>query len=87
MLDSANARGEITKCLLVSRFESRKVFAHYVPVKGADEDDYAAGLDSTAVLWLGHIEVTLKGNNEKALQAKIGQLTMENDFLATVLEP
>lgn len=23
----------------------------------------------------------------KALQAKIGQLTMENDFLATVLEP
>ena len=59
LLDSARARGEIIKCLLVRCFESKNIFAHYVPVKGADEDDYAAGLVSTAVLWLGHIAVIL----------------------------
>ena len=51
LLDSARARGEIIKCLLIRCFESKNVFAHYVPMKGADEDDYAAGLVSTAVLW------------------------------------
>ena len=71
LLESARVRGEIIKCLLVRCFESKNIFSHYVPVKGADEDDYAAGLVSAAVLWLGHIEVILKGDNEKALQAMI----------------
>ena len=71
LLESARVRGEIIKCLLIRCFESKNVFAHYVPVKGADEDDYAAGLVSTAVLWLGHIEVILTGDNEPALQAMV----------------
>ena len=70
-LESARARGDIIKCMLVRCFSSKNVFAHYVPVKGADEEDYAAGLVAAAVLWLGHIEVILKGDNERALQAMI----------------
>jgi len=71
LLESARARGDIIKCMLVRCFESKNIFAHYVPVKGADEEDYAAGLVAAAVLWLGHIEVILKGDNERALQAMI----------------
>ena len=47
------------------------VLAHYVPVRGAGQGDSAAGLVSTAVLWLGHIEVIPNGGDEKALQAMI----------------
>ena len=53
--------------MLVRCFESKNVFAYYVPVNGADEQDYAAGLVSAAVLRLGHIDVILKGGNEGAL--------------------
>ena len=71
LLDSARARGEIIKCVVIRCFESKNIFARFVPVKGADEDDYAAGLVSSAVLWLGHIEVIMKGDNGKALQAML----------------
>ena len=42
-------------------------------MKGADKDNYSAGLVSAAVLWLGHLEVILKGDNEPALQALVGR--------------
>ena len=40
-------------------------------MKGADEEDFAAGLVATAVLWLAHLEVILKGDNEPAFQALV----------------
>ena len=53
-------------------FETKNTFAHYyVPVKGADDDDYPAGMVSAAVPWLGHTEVILKGDNGRVLQAMI----------------
>ena len=55
LLESARARGDVIKCMLVRCFEGKNVFAHYVPVKGADEEDYAAPLVASAVFWLGHI--------------------------------
>ena len=39
LLDSARARGEIIKCLLVRCVGSKNIFAHYAPVKGAYEID------------------------------------------------
>jgi hypothetical protein len=44
--------GKLIKCLMIRCFSSKNVFGHVVPVKGADEEDYAANLVTTAVLWL-----------------------------------
>ena len=63
--------GKLTKCVVIRCFHSKDVFGHVVPVKGADEEDYAASLVTAAVLWLGHLEVIMKGDNEPALQALI----------------
>ena len=40
-------------------------------VKGADEEDYSAKLVSSAVLWLGHLGLILRGDNGPALQSVI----------------
>ena len=68
---AARSNGEIIKCLMIRCFQSRSVFARCIPVKGADEEDYAAKLVSGAVLCLGHLELVFKGDNEAALQAMI----------------
>ena len=52
-LNDARVKGDVVKCLLIRCFETKNIFAYCVPVKGADEDDYAAGLVSEVVLWLG----------------------------------
>ncbi len=76
-LKEARAKGEILKCLSIRCFEAKDIWAHCVPVKGADEEDYSAGFVSAAVMWLGHLEVILKGDNEPALQALVERtLTM-----------
>ena len=67
----ARTKGEIVKCLVIRCMASKNVRAHHVPVKGADEEDFAANLVASMVLWLGHLEVNLKGDNEPALQALI----------------
>ena len=58
---------------MVKCFSSENVFGHVVPVKGADEEDYAAKLVIAAVLWLEHVDVIMKGDNEPALQALLGR--------------
>ena len=67
----ARQDGKITKCLVIRCFNTKTIFGHVVPVKVAAGEDYAAGLVTTAVLWLGHLEVIMKGDNEPALQALI----------------
>jgi hypothetical protein len=67
----ARRSGEIVKCIVIRCFSSKSIFGHVVPVKGADEEDYAANLVTSAVLWLGHLEVIMRGDNEPALQALI----------------
>ena len=68
---AARSSGEIIKCILIRCYQSKNLFAHCIPVKGADEDDYAAGLVVNAVLWMGHLELIFKGDNESSLQAMI----------------
>ena len=69
----AMREGKLVKCLVARCFARRNIFGHVVPVKVADEEDYAAGLVTTAILWLGHLEATMKGDSEPALQALIGR--------------
>jgi hypothetical protein len=57
------------KCLIVRCHESKAVFAHAIPVKGADEDHYVADLIASDVAFMGHIRLLLKSDNEPALLA------------------
>ncbi len=59
--------GTVVKCLIVRCHETKNVFAHVVPCKGADEDNYVVDLVTSDVAWLGHVKLLLKSDNERAL--------------------
>ena len=68
---AARTQGTIVKCIVVGCLQSKNIFAHCVPCKGVDEEGYVADLVVKDVLWLGHSELIVKGDNEPALQALI----------------
>ena len=68
-LEEARTEQKIMKCIAVRCYESKAVFAHNVPVKGRDEDNYVAGLIATDVEFMGHTKLILKTDNEPALLA------------------
>ena len=70
-LSFARAQGNIVKCIVIRCFDSKTVFAHCVPCRGVDEEGYVADLVVKDILWLGHSELIIKGDNEPALQALI----------------
>ncbi len=59
------------KCIVVRCLQVKDIFAHCVPRTGADEEGYVADLAVKDILWLGHSELIVKGDNEPALQALI----------------
>ena len=46
---------------------SKSMFAHAVPKKGVDPNVYVTEQIRQDVLWLGHSQVTIRGDNEPAL--------------------
>ncbi len=70
-LPAQRAEGNIIKCIAIGCFNSKDVVAHCVHCKGADEEGYVADLVVKDILWLGHSELIVKGDNEPALQALI----------------
>ena len=72
-LEKARFEGEVLKCLIVRCYSTRNIWGHVVPVKGADEDDFAVNCAVTDILWLGHTQLILDGDNEPALQALIAR--------------
>ena len=68
-LEEARSELKIMKCIAIRCHESKAVFAHNVPVKGRDEDNYVASLIATDVEFMGHVKVTFKTDNEPALLA------------------
>ena len=46
---------------------TQSLFAHAVPRKGADHDGYIVEQPRQDVFWLGHAQVTIKGDNEPSL--------------------
>ena len=69
--------GRIIKCVLVRCTETRCVFAHVIPCKGSDEDNYVVNLVSSDVAWLGHVKLLLKSDNEKSLLVLIRKVLLE----------
>ena len=45
---------------------SKSMFAHAVPKKGVDPNGYVTEQIRQDVLWLGHSQVTIRGDNELA---------------------
>ena len=72
-LEKARSEGEVLKCLIVRCYSTKNIWGHVVPVKGADEDDFAVNCAVTDILWLGHTQLIIKGDNEPALQALIAR--------------
>ena len=72
-LEDARASGSLIKCLVTRCDATKCVFGHVVPRKGADEEDFVAGLVVKAVEWLGHTELIIKGDSGPALQALISR--------------
>ena len=64
---AARKDGSIVKCLIIRCTTTKCLFARCVPCKGADEDDYVATLIVNDILWLGHTEVIIKADNERAI--------------------
>ena len=71
VIEQERKKGTIVKCLVVRCMATKCLFAHVVPCKGQDEDDFVANLVASDVLWLGHLELMLKADNEPALQAMV----------------
>ena len=46
---------------------SKAVFAHLVPVKGADEGGFAVKAIVDDIVWFGYTKVVLKTDNEPAI--------------------
>jgi hypothetical protein len=72
-LDKARSEGEVLKCLVVRCYSTRNIWGHVVPVNGADEDDFVVNCAVADILWLGHTQLIIKGDNEPALQALIAR--------------
>ena len=69
----ARKQGLVIKCVLIRCLETKCIFAHCVPCKGADEQDYVAQLVVDDILWLGHVELIVKSDNEPALRALVAR--------------
>ena len=69
------------KVLIVRDNRSKAVFAHTVPVKGADEEGFAVKAIVDDVKWLGYTKIVLKTDNEpailKLLQESLRDLRVE----------
>ena len=69
------------KVLVVRDNRSKAIFAHTVPVKGADEGGFAGKGIGDDVVWLGYSKVVLKTDNEpailKLLQESLRDLRVE----------
>jgi hypothetical protein len=73
-IENDRKSGDIVKCIVIRDWESKVTFAHCIPCKGADEDQYVAKLVEDDLVWLGYTRIVLKGDNEPALQALIRQV-------------
>ena len=71
LLDDDRKKGTLVKCVLVRDYATKCVFAHVVPCKGLDEDDYTVKLAVSALTWLGHVRLILKSDGEPAILALV----------------
>ncbi len=77
MVQADREAGRIIKCVLVRCHETKSVFAHIVPCKGVDEDNYVVDIVCSDIAWLGHVKILLKTDNEKALLKLVRRALIE----------
>ena len=70
-LQKDREEGKVVKCIIIRCYATKCVFAHVVPCKGADEDNFAAKLVVGAVSWLGHTRLILKSDGEPAVRSLV----------------
>ncbi len=71
---TARSQGEIAKCVIIRDLTTTKcTFAHVVPVKGTAEVEgrYVADMIAEDIVWLGHVKLIIKADNEPALQSLV----------------
>ena len=73
-VEDERRNGTIVKCIVIRDWESKNVYAHCIPCKGADEDEYVAQLVADDVAWLGYTRLIIKSDNEPALLALVRQV-------------
>ena len=73
-LSVAREAGALIKCIILRCSKTKAIFAHVVPCKGVDEDDYVTNLVIKSLEWLGHTAMILKADNERALQAFVSRV-------------
>ncbi len=62
------------KCVLIRCWDSKIIFAHVVPCKGADEEKFVANLICADIEWLGYTKLILKADNETSIKALVKQV-------------
>ena len=72
-LEQDAADGKLVKLLMIKDGNTQCSFAHVVPRKGVESDGFSVSRVVNSALWLGHSKVILRGDNEPALAALIGQ--------------
>ena len=86
LLTDARRKGDIVKCLVIRCYESKNVFAHVLPCKCDNEDKFVANLAVEDLSWLGHVRLTLKSDQEKAIVVLIARTVDTPRFKAQGLE-
>ena len=61
--------GEVVKILVAKCHLTKCLFAHVVPQKGMDPQNYAVERLKRDIMWLGHSKIILKTDNEHAIMA------------------
>ena len=64
---TARQEGSIIKCVVVRCSHSNCKFAHVVPFKGNDKEQYIANLVTADLAWLGNTRLILKSDREATL--------------------
>ena len=72
-LNEDRRSGKNVKCLIIRCLQTKVVFAHVVPYKGASEDNFVAQLVVSDIEWLGHTRMIVKADNEPAIRTLVVQ--------------
>ena len=69
--NEARDKGDMVKCVVVRCYATKAVFGHVVPREVAGGDDFLAKIFVADVAWLGHVKLSIKSEQGKALSALV----------------
>ena len=72
--------GKVVKCLIIRCHKTKCLFAHVVPCKGIDPDNFCVKLVADVVAWLGHARLILKSDGENSILKLVEQVLREAKY-------